>query len=403
MYDRVKSRPRLKRFLTDTYQGVLSVVPKRPLVSQGPVTVRKGFFFGFHDKCPWSGDNRMLLAHRVTDSLRVPRPEDGIDVGYFHGEDYRDFKVLGRTRTWNWQTGSMLQWVGSDPMVVYNDFDGEHHVARIVDTQGRAVRLLSRPVGALSPDGTVALTYSFVRLRNVAPAYGYANGSSPEEDRGVPREDGLFIMDMESGEWDRLFTLDTIATMDPQESMTGAYHYFTHCLFSPSGRRFTFFHRWVTPRGNTRTRMISSDRNGDDLFIFPTGGTVTHVAWRDEETVLAYASTHSLGDHYYLFRDRKDEFTVFGGTHFTSDGHPQFSPDGKRVVTDTYPDGWRHQYLIIYNVEKDQRVDLARVHSPFRFRHDLRCDLHPRWDRTGEQVCFDSAHPGIRSLCTIRP
>ncbi|MFQ6616373.1 MAG: hypothetical protein ACE5HZ_06335 [Fidelibacterota bacterium] len=401
VYDRVKSRPRLKRVLTDTYQRVLSVVPQHPMVTDRPVTVREGFFFGFHDKCPWSSDNRFLLAHRVNHPLRMPVSDDEIDVGLFHGEDYREFKVLGKTRTWNWQTGSMLQWMESDNSIAFNDLNGETHVARVVDAGGQGVRHLPRPMASVSPDGTRALSHSFARLRKVAPAYGYANGSTPEEDDPLPREDGLFIMDTETGESERLFTVRHIATVEPESSMESAYHYFSHCLFSPSGTRFTFFHRWVTPKGMTVTRMISSDIGGNDLFVFPTDGKVTHVAWRDDETILAYASTRSLGDHYYLFTDKKEEFSVFGGKHLTSDGHPQFSPDGSRIVTDTYPNGWRHQYLIVYDAERDRRTDLVKVHSPFRFRHDLRCDLHPRWDRTGGQVCFDSAHTGTRSLCTV--
>jgi hypothetical protein len=29
-------------------------------------------------------------------------------------------------------------------------------------------------------------------------------------------------------------------------------------------------------------------------------------------------------------------------------------------------------------------------------------DLHPRFDRTGNVICFDSGHLGVRSLCTVR-
>jgi hypothetical protein len=30
-----------------------------------------------------------------------------------------------------------------------------------------------------------------------------------------------------------------------------------------------------------------------------------------------------------------------------------------------------------------------------------RCDLHPRWNRDGTQVCFDSAHEGERQVYAI--
>lgn len=402
IYNRVKYRPRLKRVLVSGYQRIFSLLPAPSLETDCEIVVREGYYYGFHDKCPWSHDDSALLAHRFEDPLRTPGPDDGVEIGYLSGSDQTDFQKIGETRTWNWQQGSMLQWFGDSDTVLFNDLEESSHVARIVDMKGVPVAVLPRPVAVLSSDGALALSYSFVRLQKGAPAYGYANGEDLQADHPAPTRDGLFLLDTQSGRATRLFTLSEFAAKDPVPSMEGAYHYFSHCLFSPSGERFVFYHRWVTPRGVTYTRMFSSDINGNNLFAFPTDGTVTHAAWKDEREILAYALTEEHGSHYYLFHDQSDEYTIVGEDQFRSDGHPQFSPDGRKFVTDTYPDRLRVQRLILYDLESGQRADLAKMRSPFRYRHDVRCDLHPRWNREGTAICFDSVHTGTRSLCTVK-
>jgi len=344
----------------------------------------------------------MLLAHKFRDPLRKPGPDDEIEIGYFFGENFTKFKGIGRTRDWNWQMGSMIQWVGNSSSMIFNDYDSKKHISRIINPDGEQIRSLHRPISAISQNGEFALSYSFVRLQKYAPAYGYASGLEQEVNTPVPMKDGLYIIELQSGEINKLFSVAEIAKIHPEPTMKNAYHYFTHCLFSPSGQRFIFYHRWLSTKGQTWTRMLTSDLSGKDLYIFPTNGIVTHVAWKDENKIFAYASTKEFGSHYYLFRDKTEDFSLFGKDQFTSDGHPQFSSDGKKLITDTYPNRSRIQYLILYDIQRGERVDLAKLRSPFQYRHDVRCDLHPRWNRDATIVCFDSAHTGIRALCTIK-
>ena len=63
IYNFIKYNPRLKNMVRDIYQAMLYLVPVPSERSAYPVTVREGFFFGFHDKNPWSSDNKYLLAH----------------------------------------------------------------------------------------------------------------------------------------------------------------------------------------------------------------------------------------------------------------------------------------------------------------------------------------------------
>jgi Tol biopolymer transport system component len=128
---------------------------------------------------------------------------------------------------------------------------------------------------------------------------------------------------------------------------------------------------------------------------------VSHFCWRDDRHVLAYASTAAAGDRYHLFEDESERFATIGDDFFRADGHPQFSPNGAWLLTDSYPDRSRLQSLFVYDMDRQSGTTLARLKIPLRYRYDVRCDFHPRWSRDGRWICFDSAHTGRRALCTL--
>jgi hypothetical protein len=407
VYNLVKRNPRVKMGIRNAYQRICDVVPVKSAVTPYSIHVREGYFFGFHDKCPWSQNNAMLLANQCDIPPRMPRSDDCVTVGYFTGEDFRDFHPIAQTNAWNWQQGCMLQWIGGTNFFIFNDFDGASHVARIYDSAGKLTRTLPVPIAALSPSGDYALSYSFERCHVYSPGYGYAKGCDPEKEVQKPIGHRLKLVDLTSGQVKDLFCVKDIAALQPDVSMEGAFHYLTHCQFAPSNRRFVFFHRWIKDFNFLRTRMISCDLGGRDLFVFPTDGMVSHVAWRDDGHILAYARVKEKGDRYVLFEDKTGGYTVVGESCFNSDGHPSFSPNRRWILTDTYPDRFRVSTLILYDTQTDRRFDLAKLRSPREFaspnlESTWPCDLHPRWDRSGTSICFDSAHTGRRALCTIR-
>jgi hypothetical protein len=407
VYNLVKRNPSLKMGVRNIYQRVCDFVPVKEADSRYQIDVREGFYFGFHDKSPWSMDNKKLLANRILAPLRMPLPTDELEVGYFANENYSEFVPISRTRAWNWQQGCMLQWVGATDSFVFNDFDRNSYVAKIYNTSGKLKSTLPFPVGAVSVDGRWGLSYSFERCKVYSPGYGYANGTDPEIGVERPVTHGLQLVNLASGQARHLFSVKEIAALQPDASMEDAFHYLTHCQFAPSSRRFVFFHRWIRDFNYLRTRMISCDLSGNDLFIFPTNGMVSHVAWKDDRQILAYARIEEKGDCYILFEDENDDFAVIGEKHFNSDGHPSFSPDRRWILTDTYPDRLRICYLILYDTQTDRRHNLAKLKSSRafaspRFETNWHCDLHPRWNRTGDVVCFDSTHTGRRALCTMR-
>ncbi|MDO8505560.1 MAG: hypothetical protein Q7S48_03210 [bacterium] len=402
VYNAVKRNAVLKRLIRDIYQRITVVVTcswMRRFSSQYQIDAREKCFFGYYDKSPWSHDDRYFLAHHFDIPLRMPLKSDTVEIRCYQGNEY---SVLGKTYAWNWQQGAMLQWVGQSHCVLFNDYSGMQHIARIVGRNGNEVKILHKPIAALSADGTYAASYSFERLRYCAPGYAYMNGNDPHINDPAPSGDGLWFVDVESGAFKLAVSLSEISAFAPEASMSGSYHYINHAAFSPSGSKVVFFHRWQLPNREW-TRMFTYDRRDGKLYLFDTSGMVSHFTWRDEDHILAWARLpERKNDAYVLFTDGSKERIIIGEDLFTSDGHPSFSPDKRYILMDTYPDRARVSNLILYDSNVNDREDIAKLYNPFCYNNDLRCDLHPRWNRTGTAVAFDAVYSGTRSLCTIQ-
>jgi hypothetical protein len=311
---------------------------------------------------------------------------------------------LAETSAWYWQQGTMLQWLPSAPdrKVVFNTRTPEGFGSAILDVFTGERRALPRPVYALSPDGRRAVTLNFARVHRTRPGYGYVGVPDLWEWELAPEQDGIYTMDLETGESRLILSLEQMAHLEPVASMEGAVHWFNHLQFNPSGTRFVFLHRWRDPAGGRRTtRLFTVNPDGGDLALLGREGMVSHFDWRDDRHILAW-SRHNGEDHYHLYEDYTGRVAKVGADVLGLDGHCSYSPDRQWILTDTYPDRERSERtLILYHVETNTRVNVGRFYSSREIGGEIRCDLHPRWHRDGRQVCIDSVHEGERQMYRI--
>ena len=127
----------------------------------------------------------------------------------------------------------------------------------------------------------------------------------------------------------------------------------------------------------------------------------SHFDWRNPKQILAWATQRDIGNRYFLFDDQSDKVELIADGVLTTDGHCSYSPDGRWVLTDSYPDRERMRTLILYRPDDNYRVDIGRFFSPKELDGEIRCDLHPRWSRDGQKVCIDSAHEGHRQMYVL--
>jgi hypothetical protein len=132
---------------------------------------------------------------------------------------------------------------------------------------------------------------------------------------------------------------------------------------------------------------------------------VSHYHWNQENGLVAYCRMENIDSHVYFSSPEMKEWKRCGYPQLNSDGHHHFM-DNDWFLVDTYPDKWRHAKLYKVNRKTDEVMLLADVKSPKAFvapdgDHWWKCDLHPRCDRQGRWVSFDTVHTGVRSLCIM--
>ena len=401
VYDKVEAYPSLRIPIVNVYQKLCAYVPVKTSIADAGLKIFPGLFFGFHFHSPWNQNDGQLLAYRYCSDVAKNNIEQlPLEIGVIEEGNNYLFTPISTTRAWNWQQGAMLQWVGNTGNFIFNDIKEGHIISRLFTGKGTELSDYPMPISDVNPEGTYALSYSFSKLGKGAPEYGYKQYSFSQGSENDAAGDGMWLLPIAGGKPEKLFDIKELSAASPHNSMTGSEHYFTHCLFSPSGHKFAFFHRWINSMNVLFTRFHICDQSGGQLQTLPVS-SASHIAWQNDKTILAYCVPLKGRRGYYLFDVESNEYHPLGETYFTSDGHPQFLRGTDCLVTDTYPDKYRLQRLYIFDVKKNKGLELAKLKIPFPFRYGKRCDFHPRWSPDGRKICFDSAHTGERSLCIM--
>ena len=369
-------------------------LPRVRAITHGP----KFHWFGYYDKLEFDPAGRYVLGMEVDFEHRSPRPDDVIRIGMVDLEDGERWTELGTSCAWNWQQGCMLQWLpGSGSEVIWNDRQQGRFVSHILNVRSGRKRTLPAPVYSLSPDGAWAVSPDFHRLNDTRPGYGYAGIPDPNHDTLVPRNTGIWRMELAAGKRRLLISLAAAARIPYEHGdWTGAKHWFNHLLVSPNGERFIYLHRWRAPGDRTfSTRMFTAAADGAEPFILDPFGKTSHFIWRDPKTVLAWTWRPSHGNRFYLCYDQTDRAEVIGPDVMRVNGHCSYLPGNRWILNDTYPDKkQRLQNPYLYEATTGRRVWLGHFHSPPEYKGEWRCDLHPRFSPDGRKVVIDSPHGG---------
>ncbi len=423
------------------------------------------YWVGYYDLQPWSADGAKLLCHRARFADRFPGVGETCEVGYLDltrevaAGGGHPFVRVAETRAWNWQQGAMLRWwdESGEETLLFNDREAGRDaelVARVVGLDGVERRRVAGPVLAVAADGRWGLSLSMGRVNSVRFEYGYAGEADAFAAEPAPSGDGVFRVDMHTGERRLIVPLSSLrVTPAERGNADEPFGYVNHLMFNRSGGRFCFVHRYERTDGIVQTRLFTSDMDGEDVRLLMSG-MVSHYDWRDDETILAWAGFRKLlGDggsagggggaglgaramvaarrtlkpiYYALGKPRflmsrivKDSYMLipdvagaaerglvreWAAGELTCDGHCTFNrggaAPGRFVVTDGYPDRGK-QPLFVCDVQAGAGYEVGRYESPARFDREVRVDLHPRFSRDGRRVCIDSAQENVRRVYEV--
>lgn len=399
--------PGIKRGIKRAYQRVNYVISSKKDHEGDVIRVSPDdnaeYFFGYYDKSPEDATGRYVLCLKADDTWSDVAPKTPAQILLIDTslpvDDHKRVRVLAITHTWNVQQGCMMQWLGPDynREIIYNDFRDGKYCSVVLDVFSGTERVLAMPIYSVAADGSFALTLDFSRLHRLRPGYGYFNLPEETANQKIPETTAIWKLDIATNTVTSVLPYTAFSSFEPRKEMSGAEHKVNHVMLNPSGTRFMVLHRWFDGQ-RKYTRLVTANVDGTEMYNLSDDDMVSHCYWKNDEEIIAFENKKGQGAGYYLMKDKSQKYCRLW-PHISSDGHPSYSPDGRLVLTDTYPNRKRMAILKILN--EDFNIVIAKVSAPFKYDNDTRCDLHPRWSRDGKRVFFDSVFEGHRGLYLV--
>ncbi len=374
---------------------------------EGPVQItgndKQHLFASYYGINSWSSNQRYVTVLQTDIRNRLPDENDPAILGLVDIET-KEFIPLAETRAWNFQQGCMAHWLGTSPdsLIIYNDLRNGKSVSVIMNVHTKKeIKTIPYPVSAVSPNGKEAVSINFSRIRITRTDYGYGgNGQDARKNVQFPEDDGIFLVNLETGKAKLIVSIAQVKDLVPEIPEDGI-EYFNHTLFSRNGSKIFWLARAI-PQRNTTSLVVNCD--GSNLQrCFPDKWDGSHFDWLNDKELMVTANYEAKEYTHVLFTPGQNNYRRLGNGLLDFDGHGTFSPDGKWMITDTYPSrNLREQKIFLMDMATEAVISLGRFPQPEDITGYWRCDLHCRWSPKGDMIGFNSAHSGDRQVYILK-
>ncbi len=354
-------------------------------------------FFGYYGMPPWNQPETKMVCLESTFHHRLPKSGETATIGTVDPTSGK-FTPITTTSAWNLQQGSLLHWnpISPDNEVIYNDQTQDGLGAVVLDVETGRKRRLSRPISAVANKGKYALSLTYGRLSRLRKTVGYAAARDPYADQAHPKEDGVFLIDLESGESKLIVSIRDVFEQAAERYpiLAKRHMWFNHTVFNPDAKRLLFLARTRDPKNQLDSAMFTVNIDGSELHqVIPFRSQVSHFGWRNNfEIISTFKRAGDDERKHILFTDRLKDYRVIGEQFLEGDGHCTFSPNGKWMATDRKDHNTLSQSLWWWDYK--QQLGMVLCHFPMKekafIKGHTRCDFHPRWNRAGNKICFDA-------------
>jgi hypothetical protein len=372
----------------------------------GPIRITQGpeehFFASYYGINSFSKSQKYATVLQTEVRFTLPTEKDTAVLGLVDLES-NEFVPVAKTTAWNFQEGCMAHWLGTSPdsLIIYNDYRDGKFISVILNVHTKEeLKVLDRPVSAVAPNGKEAVGMNFARLRMTRTDYGYGGaGQDARTGSQFPDDDGIFHIDLETGESKLLVAIKDIESMVP-ELKGDAIEYFAHVVYSRDGSKLSWLARGHPVRNTT---VFIVNRDGTELMrAFPDGWEGSHYDWLNGNELMVTAAYDAKQYAHVLFTAGDKDYKRLGNGLLDYDGHGTFSPDGKWMITDSYPTGGaKEQRLYLMDMKTEAVLPLGRYYHPDEYKGEngwSRCDLHPRWSPDGTILGVNSVFEGSRQV-----
>lgn len=369
-------------------------------------------FFGYYYFCPWSPDGRHIAFLYQDLDHPTSIAEVGSKAGIvLYDTQEKTSRTIAHTLAWNWHQGSMLQWL-PDGSILSNHLEGDRPIAIAMDTEGRELRRWNRAFFNVDGQGQRAICLSFERLCRWRTVNGYSGCHDSDLQQLCPEDEGLTVVDLATGKETMVLSLAQASRLSPRQDMVGAGHWFNHVHWNPSGTRFLVTYRWFREgQKGLLTQCLCFDADGGRPSLM-VDGIFSHWDWEDDETVVAWCEVDGRRA-FWRMKDRPDclepvregDGAEVFAAQIDRDGHGTFSPDRSTFLTDSPLEKWggyEKHHLSLYHIHSDEVTHLESFHKNPDYQGSFRCDVHPRWNRDGSEILFDTSRNGVRQVGRVK-
>tara|TARA_Y100000389_G_C17460004_1_gene520989 strand:- start:1744 stop:3000 length:1257 start_codon:yes stop_codon:yes gene_type:complete len=384
---------------------------------------------GFHDIRPFNNlNNNLILLHRYPlNSLGFKKKNTDIEICLW---DFVKSKIekIDTTDTWSWEQGSRLQWF-SDNELIYNKRNNGKIVSCVYDVDKKEKKIINNSIYSVNINKQF-LHINYSRLWKLWKSYGYYSPDDLTDYKKKPEDDGVFICDTDNNK-KLVLSVESAVKLCKLENID-QFFFLCHPTFSPDGSKFVSLLRFFNDTGALITYLICTDIKSQDSQVLARE-RVSHFEWINNDMIVVWCrnlsskltklrfnkyvekilisnakkllnftkkkfKTKILATHYYVI-NLKDptKLEKLNEKLLTEDGHPQISPNGKYLITDTYENENGYQKLLLYDLIKKKLYVLGEFRvAKYLKDNDLKYDLHPRWSNDGKYISIDSSHEGSR-------
>lgn len=345
-------------------------------------------FFGYYDISPFNEYTNEILY------LRINKNQLNNAEIIVHNLKTDQTSIIDSSAAWNWQQGSRLRWFpNSSDEIIFNDFRNGKYLSRKINVRDNQESIIDYPIYDIDNRGKYAVTLNFERLGIMRPGYGYTNKKYKPADN--LSYEGVSIVDIYQNKEIEIITYKQIAAALSLNISNFSNNYINHLSFSPSGNKFLFF--WLTiENGYHKAFLLVYDLLSKKITPVETEDKVSHYVWLNNNCILYTSYNNYTKCRYYKYcLNGKKE--IVNPDSLTTDGHPSIISDNY-IITDTYPDKNGYQKIIKSNIGNDRSETIANIYSCYKTEQEKRTDLHPRLNKTKNQVCFDANINGYRQL-----
>ena len=367
-------------------------------------------YIGHVGTIPWNASGRYIVALRTKFVDRMPGPDDPADVILLDTRNDYAVQAVDTSRGWNVQQGTMLYWNPADPenQFFFNDRDpetGKVFTALYDIKEGRRVREYrfdDTPVGngGVAFDGKHFAAINYARMARLRRVTGYPGAWDWTEGLSAPEDDGIFLVDVETGEKVLLVSFRQLAEAVRRErpEIDSMPLFINHTLWSRDGERLFFFARANFGKPGRLNASFTIARDGSDLRRQQThiGG---HPEWDAGSRMIG-----SIAKRQAIFDvDSQKLVELIGDRDVFPDpeGDIALSPDLEWLANGYKDDG--KVYYIVHNRRTGETIRSAGYDLYGRVSGDLRCDPAPRWNRTGDRLLIPSMmEDGTRQMFVMQ-